>query len=217
MSNQSTKYNNSLQRIAPPYELNNLHGEEYASVLDALFHSEEFLKLKQHRDNLYKGLKRPGSNTFIIAEGIKKDDSRMANMLLSAMIDKSIRSSSVEEFSIKDLFKKLDLTNKDVQIERERLATKLNASVFMADILEMYICDANESLHKLFPNEDMKFEMFNGVRAMMKSLRDVFSLTRDKGTKEEQILFAETAESINSYMDKRINVFMRRCKKIRKE
>lgn len=197
-----------------PYCLTDLDGKDYADTLNSVFHDPVFIQRMQSRNNLYQSLGRMTKQQVNTAtKQLILMDQTIAKQILTALVLRSIQVNHLEQIPFNSLLSNVDLSDDDKRKARQRLATSLDMVTFLADVLESKTRDIDEDLSTLF-GKDVEFKQFDGVTAAIRNMMAFFSATRDNGSHEARALFAEYAESIENYLDKRIETFMKKYRKI---
>lgn len=198
-----------------PMQLDACTPQEYRPTLEMLFHDDKFTKTVEHRKRMFEAAGRPNANAFAIRKGIEQDDRRIADMLLLALQRRTMVQNERRTTSINMLWRKIPKDDKARQDIKEKCSRSLDMVVFLSDLVESKLTDIKDCLDKLFPDEGWNFEQFNGVSEALKQLRDAFGLTRDEGSEGQRQLFADYAESMEAYFDKRMKTFIDKSHKLR--
>ena len=72
-------------------------------------------------------------------------------------------------------------------------------------------------MKELFPQDEYDFTQFDGVATALHQLSSAFRHTRSTGSEEQQALFADYAESMENYFDKRMKTFIAKSEQLRKK
>lgn len=200
-----------------PYALDDLKGADYADTLEMLFHEKDWQERMARRNRIYHGIDRmPEQNRPSAVRALEDADRWFANRLLQALVLRSVQVTTREHQTMDVYYKELPADAETME-KRDRLARMLDATVFLMDIIESKITDINDLMRSLFNDNTMVFEQMDGVLAALRQMHDFFGATRDKGSMEEQNLFADYAESIENDMDGRMKTYVERAKKLREK
>ena len=118
-----------------------------------------------------------------------------------------IDSFSEEEIKVSDLLKDID---EDV---RDYIMEKLYGIVFMCDVIDGYIMDADAAITKNFPDSELTF--YNTLKALGKEVRMQIGQIIGHSTKENDDFFCKHSDRIISYAEKQIKVYYRKQKRLK--
>lgn len=200
-----------------PLDLTVCEPKDYVPVIEMLVHDEKFMKIVAHRQRMFDVANRPGANVSAITKGIEQDDRRAADMLLLAFIRRTMVQVEHKNVPFGDLLNTIPVSDTKRRELGKRVGRMLDMVVFFSDIIESKLATIQEDLQVLFPDENYHFEQFDGVRTALQQLASAFSLTRSQGSEEEQQLFADYAESMENYYDKRMNTYQAKRRLLRKK
>lgn len=212
--------NNKLKKIPSydlPLDITSNSAKDYAPALDMLINDNDFRALVDHRRRMYQARNRPGANLYAINKGVEADDRKIAFALLTVLQHDNMENGISKTISFQDLWDAVPKDDKHKQELKKMCAHSLDMVVFLADIIESKVRDIKDYLHQIFPEEDYDYEQFNGVTVALKQLSSLFGRTRDIGTTEERTLFAEYAQSLEDYFDKRMKTFIRKDDELRRK
>lgn len=213
--------NNNKPKKVPSYDLpldiTCNSAKDYAPALDMLINDNDFRALVDHRRRMYQSRNRPGANLYAINKGVEADDRKIAFSLLTILQYNNMENGISKAISFHDLWESVPKDDKRKQELKEMCTHSLDMVVFLADIIESKVHDIKDYLHQIFPKEDYDYEQFNGVTVALKQLSSLFVRTRDKGTMEERTLYAEYAQSLEDYFDKRMKTFVRKDNELRRK
>lgn len=206
---------NRVPSVALPMELGVMHGSDYAEPLEMLFHDDEFKKRMEHRQRLYQSAERSGVNTYAVMKGIEQDDRIIADTILLMMMRLTLPRQSEHDVLFSDLWAQVP---KEKQYLREKTAAKLNMVTFLADIIESKLVDIQQYLRQMFEGGDSQysFKQLDGVVASLRQLSMFFGHTRDEANVEQQELFADYADSLEAYCDKRMKTYSEKLDALKK-
>lgn len=188
---------------------------ENADTLSMLFHSQEWIDKLERRKHIYQSMDRMKDSGFHAAlKQIEAADRWFADRMLQACVLRSVQVTHREKKEMLEYYKELP-TDKETFRKRDELSRLVNSTVFLADLLESYVTDINSKIHDLFKDKSMNCEQMDGVTAALRQMHDFFGATRMKMRVDEQDLFAEYAESITKYVDKRMKTYAEKAAKIK--
>lgn len=93
------------------------------------------------------------------------------------------------------------------------LNRSLHICLFAADLFETYIMKANKHMRKHFGNE-AHTNILGNIEVSLKRCSKELALLHKSKSEEYQMLFAEEADKLEEYMEKRIPVFIRKEKRL---
>lgn len=199
-----------------PLELKTWTPEEYKELFEVLFNSEKWVKTVERRQRMYNVASRPGANVNSIRKGIEQDDRRAADMILHAMLIHECKKEGDKDILVKDLWTQIPKDDKEKNELKQKCRENLNVVMFLADMLETKLMAIEQNLRDIFPDGNYHFEQFNGVKVTLDQLRTVFGKTRDMQSEEVKQVYADYADSIEDYLEKRMKTFLNKTGKIQK-
>lgn len=199
-----------------PLELKTWTPEEYKELFEVLFNSEKWVKTVERRQRMYSVASRPGANVNSIRKGIEQDDRRAADMILHAMQIHECKKEGDKDILVKDLWTQIPKDDKEKNELKQKCRENLNVVMFLADMLETKLMNIEQNLRDIFPDGNYHFEQFNGVKVTLDQLRTVFGKTRDMQSEEVKQVYADYADSIEEYLEKRMKTFLSKTGKIQK-
>lgn len=199
-----------------PLELKTWTPEEYKELFEVLFNSEKWVKTVERRQRMYNVASRPGANVNGIRKGIEQDDRRAADMILHAMLIHECKKEGDKDILVKDLWTQIPKDDKEKNELKQKCRENLNMVMFLADMLETKLMNIEQNLRDIFPDDNYHFEQFNGVKVTLDQLRTVFGKTRDMQSEEVKQVYADYADSIEEYLEKRMKTFLNKTGKIQK-
>ena len=180
-----------------PLKVEDLAPEVKEKILDTLHATKEWrnLKNKVERARLKYDL-----NT------VKKTIDLMRRIEINA-VKNYVESIKEENVTISELMK--DLSEKD----RDYFMEKLYGIVFMCDVIDGYILDADATIKKHFPDCELTF--YNTLKALGKEVRMQINQIIGKSTQENDDFFCKYSDRIISYAEKQIGVYYRKQKRLK--
>ena len=97
--------------------------------------------------------------------------------------------------------------------DRDKIIKKLYGIVFMCDVIDSYILDADATIKKHFPDCELAF--YNTLKALGKEVRMQISQIIGKSTKDNDNFFCNYSDRIIKYAEKQIGVYYRKQKRLK--
>ena len=180
-----------------PLTVEDLAPEVKEKILEMLHATKEWrnLKNKVERARLKYDL-----NT------VKKTIDLMRRIEINA-VKNYVESIKEENVTISELMK--DVSEKD----RDYFMKKLYGIVFMCDVIDGYILDADATIKKHFPDCELVF--YNTLKALGKEVRMQINQIIGKSTQSNDDFFCKYSDRIISYAEKQIGVYYRKQKRLK--
>ena len=180
-----------------PLTVEDLAPEVKEKILEMLHATKEWrnLKNKVERARLKYDL-----NT------VKKTIDLMRRIEINA-VKNYVESIKEENVTISELLK--DVSEED----RDYFMEKLYGIVFMCDVIDGYILDADATIKKHFPDCELVF--YNTLKALGKEVRMQINQIIGKSTQENDDFFCKYSDRIISYAEKQIGVYYRKQKRLK--
>lgn len=180
-----------------PLTVEDLAPEVKEKILEMLHATKEWrnLKNKVERARLKYDL-----NT------VKKTIDLMRRIEINA-VKNYVESIKEENVTISELMK--DVSEKD----RDYFMEKLYGIVFMCDVIDGYILDADATIKKHFPDCELTF--YNTLKALGKEVRMQINQIIGKSTQSNDDFFCKYSDRIISYAEKQIGVYYRKQKRLK--
>lgn len=180
-----------------PLKVEELAPEVKEKILEMLHATKEWrnLKNKVERARLKYDL-----NT------VKKTIDLMRRIEINA-VKNYVESIKEENVTISELMK--DVSEKD----RDYFMEKLYGIVFMCDVIDGYILDADATIKKHFPDCELTF--YNTLKALGKEVRMQINQIIGKSTQSNDDFFCKYSDRIISYAEKQIGVYYRKQKRLK--
>ena len=118
-----------------------------------------------------------------------------------------LESFIVEKIKVSDLLKDMS------EERRDYLMKKLYGIVFMCDVIDGYIMDADATIKKNFPDCELAF--YNTLKALGKEVRMQISQIIGKSTQSNDDFFCKYSDRVISYAEKQIGVYYRKQKRLK--
>ena len=137
---------------------------------------------------------------------IKKTTDLMRQIEISAL--QNYADSIVEEkITIAEFMKGMN------EKDRDYLMGKLYGIVFMCDVLDSYIIDADCFVKEHFPDSEITF--YNALKALGKEVKLHINQILGRSTQKNDTFFCNYSDRIISYAEKQINVYYRKQKRLK--
>lgn len=166
-------------------------------ILDTLHKTKEWRNLKNKVD---RAKLKYDLNTVIKTKDI------MRQMEVNA-VQNYLESFMVEKIKVADLLKDMSEERRDYLME------KLYGIVFMCDVIDSYILDADATIKKHFPDCELAF--YKSLVALSKEVKMQISQILGKSTQINDDFFCKYSDRVISYADKQINVYYRKQKRLK--
>lgn len=180
-----------------PITVADLAPEVKEKILDTLHKTKEWRNLKNKVD---RAKLKYDLNTVIKTQEI------MRKMEVNA-VQNYLESFMVEKIKVADLLKDMSEESRDYLME------KLYGVVFMCDVIDSYILDADATIKKHFPDCELAF--YNTLTALSKEVKMQISQILGKSTKSNDDFFCKYSDRIISYAEKQIKVYYRKQKRLK--
>ena len=137
---------------------------------------------------------------------IKKTTDLMRQLEVNA-VKNYLESFIVEKIKVADLLKDMS------EERRDYLMMKLYGVVFMCDVIDSYILDADATIKKHFPDSELTF--YNALTALGKEVKMQLNQILGKSTQKNDDFFCNYSDRIISYAEKQIKVYYRKQKRLK--
>ena len=180
-----------------PLTVSDLAPEVKEKILDTLHKTKEWRNLKNKVD---RAKLKYNLNTVIKTQEI------MRKMEVNA-VQNYLESFMVEKIKVADLLKDMS------EESRDYLMKKLYGVVFMCDVIDGYILDADATIKKHFPDCELAF--YNTLTTLSKEVKMQISQILGKSTQSNDDFFCKYSDRVISYADRQINVYYRKQKRLK--
>ena len=180
-----------------PLTVADLAPEVKEKILDTLHKTKEWRNLKNKVD---RAKLKYDLNTVIKTQDI------MRQMEVNA-VQNYLESFIVEKIKVADLLRDMS------EERRDYLMKKLYGIVFMCDVIDSYILDADSTIKKNFPDCELTF--YKSLVALSKEVKMQISQIIGKSTKSNDDFFCKYSDRIISYAEKQIGVYYRKQKRLK--
>ena len=137
---------------------------------------------------------------------IKKTTDLMRQIEISAL-QNYVDSIVEEKITIAEFMKGMN------EKDRDYLMDKLYGIVFMCDVLDSYIIDADCFVKEHFPDSEITF--YNALKALGKEVKLHINQILGRSTQKNDTFFCNYSDRIISYAEKQINVYYRKQKRLK--
>ena len=180
-----------------PFTVEDLAPEVKEKILDTLHATKEWRNLQNKVDRAkLKYDLMTVSNTLRLMRQIEYNS-----------VKNYVESIKEENVTISELMK--DVSEED----RDYFMGKLYGIVFMCDVIDGYIMDADAAVKKHSPDCELVF--YNTLKALGKEVRMQISQIIGKSTQSNDDFFCKYSDRIISYAEKQIGVYYRKQKRLK--
>ena len=137
---------------------------------------------------------------------IKKTTDLMRRIEINA-VQNYVDSLETENITVAELLKEMN------EEDREYLMKKLYGIVFMCDVIDGYIMDADATIKKHF--HDCELAFYNTLKALGKEVKMQISQIIGKSTQSNDDFFCKYSDRVISYAEKQIGVYYRKQKRLK--
>ena len=180
-----------------PITVEDLAPEVKEKILDTLHATKEWRNLQNKVD---RAKLKYDLNTVIKTKEI------MRQIEVNA-VQNYLESFIVEKIKVSDLLKDMS------EERRDYLMKKLYGIVFMCDVIDSYILDADSTIKKHFPDCELTF--YKSLVALSKEVKMQISQIIGKSTKSNDDFFCKYSDRVISYAEKQIGVYYRKQKRLK--
>lgn len=185
------------QRTMKPLTIADLAPEVKERIIEMLHATKEWRNLQNKVD---RAKLKYDLNTVIKTKDI------MRQIEVNA-VQNYLESFIVEKIKVADLLKDMSEERRDYLME------KLYGIVFMCDVIDSYILDADATIKKHFPDSELTF--YNTLTALSKEVKMQISQIIGKSTQSNDDFFCKYSDRIISYAEKQIGVYYRKQKRLK--
>ncbi len=182
-----------------PLTVADLAPEVKEKILDTLHKTKEWRNLKNKVD---RAKLKYDLNTVIKTQEI------MRKMEVNA-VQNYLESFMVEKIKVADLLKDMS------EERRDYLMKKLYGIVFMCDVIDSYILDADATIKQYF--QDCELAFYNTLTALSKEVKMQINQILGKSTQSNDDFFCKYSDRVISYADRQINVYYRKQKRLKEK
>ena len=203
-----------LRPIPPKINFSEVDSQAYAETLTALFNLPAFKELEDKRNSIVDALSRCNNVAMYnsLYDSMSTKTNAMAAFIARALADTYINHTDhLERTSLSDLFRyHVDYEREGIKEKANTLNRNLMKLIFLADLTETLCMDIRSQMKDVF-NGYADHTSFNGVSAALSQLRGYLQASRTCfKEKEYSDLYSDYSDSVNAYLDKRLNTFTRK-------
>lgn len=180
-----------------PLTVADLSPEVKEKIIEMLHATKEWRNLKNKVD---RAKLKYDLNTVIKTKDI------MRQMEVNA-VQNYLESFIVEKVKVADLLKDMSEESRDYLME------KLYGIVFMCDVIDSYILDADATIKQHF--QDCELAFYKSLVALSKEVKMQISQILGKSTQINDDFFCKYSDRVISYAEKQIKVYYRKQKRLK--
>lgn len=201
------------------FNFKDVPADVYVKTLETLFADPSFADAVRNRNELVRAANRipQGSPQMLsLIKAIQDKDSKLANSIYALLVQVNLHSEVTYDFlSFGHLIRYyVDYSRPGIQEKVDRLNINLDKITFLSEILENLLTQVKGDMLEIFKGAS-EFQQFDGVMASLRQLSGFFDFARKKDEKsKDYALYYEYADSINAYMDKRMNTYSVKYRKL---
>lgn len=201
------------------FNFKDVPAEQYASALERLFSNPDFAEAVRNRNELVRAASRVPQNSPQMASlirAIQEKDKKLAMNMYSLLVQVNVRSDESYDFlNFGQLLRYyVDYSKPGMQETVDQLALNLDKVTFLTDTLESIVVDVKSYMTTIF-NGRVEFNQFDGVLQVLKQMQGFFNFARTKDIdSKDNDLYCEYADSINAYMEKRMQTYSAKYRKL---
>lgn len=201
------------------FNFKDVPADKYAEALERLFSNPDFAEAVRNRNELVRAASRIPQNSPQMASlirAIQEKDKKLAMNMYSLLVQVNVRSDESYDFlNFGQLLRYyVDYSKPGIRETVSRLSINLDKITFYADSLEDLLNQARADMREIF-NGTTEFKQFDGVVESLKQLEGFFNYSRTKDiNSKDNDLYCEYADSINAYMEKRMQTYSAKYRKL---
>lgn len=201
------------------FNFKDVPADVYVKTLETLFADPKFADAVRNRNELVRAANRipQGSPQMLsLIKAIQDKDSKLANSIYALLVQVNLRSEVTYDFlSFGHLIRYyVDYSRPGIQEKVDQLNTNLDKITFLSETLENLLTQVKGDMLEIFKGAS-EFQQFDGVMASLRQLSGFFDFARKKDEKsKDYALYYEYADSINAYMEKRMQTYSAKYRKL---
>ena len=201
------------------FNFRDVPADKYAEALERLFSNPDFAEAVRNRNELVRAASRIPQNSPQMASlirAIQEKDKKLAMNMYSLLVQVNVRSDESYDFlNFGQLLRYyVDYSKPGMQETVDKLAINLDKVTFLTDALESIVVDVKSYMTTIF-NGRVEFHQFDGVMQVLKQMQGFFNFARTKDiNSKDNDLYCEYADSINAYMEKRMQTYSAKYRKL---
>ena len=201
------------------FNFKDVPADVYTKTLETLFADPQFADAVQNRNELVRAANRipQGAPQMMpLIKAIQEKDNKLANAIYALLVQANLHSEVTYDFlSFGHLIRYyVDYSRPGIQEKVDQLNTNLDKITFLSETLENLLTQVKGDMLEIFKSAS-EFQQFDGVMASLRQLSGFFDFARKKDEKsKDYALYYEYADSINAYMDKRMQTYSAKYRKL---
>lgn len=201
------------------FNFKDVPADVYTKTLETLFADPKFADAVRNRNELVRAANRipQGSPQMLsLIKAIQDKDSKLANSIYALLVQVNLHSEVTYDFlSFGHLIRYyVDYSRPGIQEKVDQLNINLDKITFLSETLENLLTQVKGDMLEIFKGAS-EFQQFDGVMASLRQLSGFFDFARKKDEKsKDYALYYEYADSINAYIDKRMNTYSAKYRKL---
>lgn len=193
------------------YTLHSLAPSQWTGVMAMLFADEKYKRLSENRHQQYMALFRNGATDKSL-RAVQLTDTQLRDHVWRFITERAASTSTMSYVGGRDIVSEIDEEGK---IALDSALKDIDGVVFLFDVIETIVNNANEKLKNISKGKKMRVEMFDGILSCGEQLRSVLGITRDAGQDIRlNTVFAYYADSIYEYIRGRMNTYAKAIENI---
>lgn len=191
----------------------------YAKTLETLFADPQFADAVRNRNELVRAANRipQGAPQMMpLIKAIQEKDNKLANAIYALLVQANLHSEVSYDFlNFGHLIRYyVDYSRPGIQEKVDQLNINLDKITFLSETLENLLTQVKGDMLEIFKGAS-EFQQFDGVMTSLRQLSGFFDFARKKDEKsKDYALYYEYADSINAYMDKRMQTYSAKYRKL---
>lgn len=201
------------------FNFKDVPSEVYAKTLEAIFSDPQFADAVRNRNELVRAANRIPQGAPQMApliKAIQEKDAKLANAIYALLVQVNLHSEITYDFlSFGHLSRYyVDYSQPGMQEKVDHLNINLDKITFLSEMLENLLTQVKGDMLEIFKGAS-EFQQFDGVMASLRQFSGFFDFARKKDEKsKDYALYYEYADSINNYMDKRMQTYSQKYRKL---
>ena len=201
------------------FNFKDVPSEVYAKTLEAIFSDPQFADAVRNRNERVRAANRIPQGAPQMApliKAIQEKDAKLANAIYALLVQVNLHSEITYDFlSFGHLSRYyVDYSQPGMQEKVDHLNINLDKITFLSEMLENLLTQVKGDMLEIFKGAS-EFQQFDGVMASLRQLSGFFDFARKKDEKsKDYALYYEYADSINNYMDKRMQTYSQKYRKL---
>lgn len=201
------------------FNFKDVPSEKYTEALNLLFSNPDFAEAVRNRNELVRAANRIPQNSPQMASlirAIQEKDKKLAMNMYSLFVQVNLRSEVSYDFlNFSQLIRYyVDYSKPGMQEKVKQLNMNLDKVTFLTDTLESIVTNVKLLMKEIFDG-NIEFNQFDSVLQVLKQMQGFFNFARTKNIdSKDNDLYREYADSINAYMDKRMQTYSVKHRKL---